>query len=75
MALSLTETGELLRFDHKTVLTFLAFILIGLLLVLQSRSGLRGKRLGRLVLLCYLLLTLAYPGVKFVSDVLLTAPA
>ncbi len=75
MALNLTATGSLLTFDHKTVLTLLAFLLIALLLLLQSRSGLRGKRLGRLVLLCYLLLTLAYPGVKFVTDVLLTSPA
>jgi ABC-type uncharacterized transport system permease subunit len=33
--------------------------------------GIRGKRVARLALLAYLLLTLAYPGVKFVTDVLM----
>lgn len=60
-----------LPLDHKTFLSLLAFALIGLLLYLQSRTGLRGKRAGRLVLVAYLLLTLAYPGVKFVTDVVI----
>lgn len=60
-----------LPFDHKTLLSLLAFAVIALLLYLQSRTGLRGKRAGRLVLVAYLLLTLAYPGVKFVTDVLI----
>lgn len=33
--------------------------------------GAAGKGSRRVVLLAYLLLTLAYPGVKFVTDVLL----
>ncbi|HLS69959.1 MAG TPA: cytochrome c biogenesis protein CcsA [Kiloniellales bacterium] len=57
--------------DHKTLFSVLAFLVILLLLWLQSRGGLRGRRAGRVVLLAYLLLTLAYPGVKFVTDVLL----
>jgi 2C-methyl-D-erythritol 2,4-cyclodiphosphate synthase len=64
-------SGELLAFDHKTVLSLLAFAIIGALLVLQFRSGLRGRRAARLVLAAYLLLTLAYPGVKLVTDVLI----
>jgi ABC-type uncharacterized transport system permease subunit len=43
-----------------------------MLLILHHYSGLRGRRAARLVLLAYLLLTLAYPGVKFVTDILLT---
>jgi ABC-type uncharacterized transport system permease subunit len=39
---------------------------------LHYRSGLRGRRAARVVLVAYLLLTLAYPGVKFVTDVLLS---
>ncbi|WP_275822340.1 cytochrome c biogenesis protein CcsA [Aquibaculum arenosum] len=58
--------------DHKTLLSVLAFLVILVLLWLQGRSGLRGRRAGRVVLLAYLLLTLAYPGVKFVTDVLLS---
>lgn len=69
IALQYLASGELLAFDHKTVLSLLAFIIIGVLLVLQLRSGLRGRRAARLVLVAYLLLTLAYPGVKLVTDV------
>ena len=65
-------SGDLFTFNHKTLLSVLAFLVIGLLLLLQYRSGLRGRRAARIVLVAYLLLTLAYPGVKFVTDILLT---
>ena len=70
MALEHLSSGQLLVLDHKTLLSLLAFLVIGVLLVLHRWSGLRGKRAARLALLAYLLLTLAYPGVKFVTDVL-----
>jgi ABC-type uncharacterized transport system permease subunit len=41
------------------------------LLWAHHRTGMRGRRAARGVLLAWLLLTLAYPGVKFVTDVLL----
>ncbi len=69
-ALAWVQTGRL-PLDHKTTLSLLAFAVIAVLLYLQNRTGLRGQRAGRLVLVAYLLLTLAYPGVKFVTDVLL----
>ena len=65
------ETGHLLAFTHKILLSFLAFALIVGLLVLHHRTGFRGRRAARLLLAGYLLLTLAYPGVKFVRDVLI----
>jgi len=65
------STGQLLAFNHKILLTFLTLAVIVVLLVLHQRTGLRGQRAARLILLAYLLLTLAYPGVKFVTDVLL----
>lgn len=71
MALEYRETGQLLVFDHKTVLSLAAFAVIGTLLVAHWRAGLRGRRAARLVLLAYLLLTLGYPGVKFVTEVLI----
>ena len=71
MAVQYFATGTLLEFDHKTLFSLLTFAVIGLLLVARYRRGLRGRRAARLVLLAYLLLTLAYPGVKFVTDVLL----
>ena len=57
--------------DHKTVLSLLAFLVIGVLLVLHARFGLSGRRAARYGLLAYLLVTLAYPGVKFVTDVVI----
>jgi len=71
MALLYRDTGQLLTLDHKTVLTMAAFLLIGVILIAHFRTGLRGRKAARIVLLAYLLLTLGYPGVKFVTDVLL----
>jgi ABC-type uncharacterized transport system permease subunit len=63
--------GGLLPFDHKTVLSLAAFVVIGVLLLARRINGIRGRRAARLALLAYLLLTLAYPGVKFVTDILM----
>jgi ABC-type uncharacterized transport system permease subunit len=63
--------GGLLPFDHKTLFSLAAFVVIGILLFARYRRGMRGRRAARLALLAYLLLTLAYPGVKFVTDVLI----
>ena len=70
MAEQLLTSGRVLAFDHKTLLSLLAFGVIGLLLILHQRTGLRGQGAARVVLLAYLLLTLAYPGIKFVTEVL-----
>ncbi len=71
MALEYLARGQVLAFDHKTLLSLTAFAVIGALLILRQLTGLRGRRAARLVLLAYLLLTLAYPGVKLVTDVLI----
>ena len=71
MAVQHGETGTLLVFDHKTILTITAFAVIGGLLIAHFRSGMRGRKVVRLVLPAYLILTLGYPGVKFVTDVLM----
>ena len=65
------ENGDLLELNHKTIFALTAFIVIILLLAVHHRTGLRGRQAARFVLLAYLLLTLAYPGVKFVTDVIL----
>lgn len=72
IAINIANGLSPLIIDHKTVFTVGAFLMIGGLLVTQARYGLRGRRAARIVLLAYLLLTLAYPGVKFVSDILLS---
>jgi len=71
MAAQYRETGHLLAFDHKTVLSMLAFAVIGILLFVQHKTGLRGRKAARLALLAYLLLTLGYLGVKVVTGVIL----
>jgi len=63
--------GSLFELNHKTILTLAAFVVIGALLLARSVWGMRGRRAARVVLIGYLLLTLAYPGVKFVTDVVL----
>jgi len=71
MALEFFATGRVLVLDHKTVFSLLTFAVILALLAARRVSGVRGRGAARLVLAAYLLLTLAYPGVKFVTDVLL----
>ncbi len=71
MTIDWIEHRAVLRFDHKTVLSLLTFGGIAVALFLHHRSGLRGRRAARYILVAYLLLTLAYPGVKFVTDVLI----
>jgi len=71
-ALRYFSAAPMAGLGHKSVFSLLAFGVIMLLLWLQRRGGLRGRRAARGVLLAYLLLTLAYPGVKFVTDVLLS---
>jgi len=71
MALQYADTGKILAFDHKTVLSITAFAVIGGLLVAHYKTGMRGRKATRIVLLAYLLLTLGYPGVKFITDIVL----
>ena len=65
--------GEPIGLDHKTVFAISAFVVIGALLIAHFRTGVRGRRAARLALLAYLLITLGYPGVKFVSEVLINS--
>jgi len=72
MANQYLATGALLQLDHKTLLVLAAFVVIGLLLIGRQATGMRGRRAARFVLVGYLLVTLGYPGVKFVTDVLMS---
>jgi ABC-type uncharacterized transport system permease subunit len=63
--------GRLIAIDHKTVFSLASFVVIAVLLLMHWRTGLRGRRAARFVLLAYLLLTLGFLGVKFVTDVLM----
>lgn len=68
---SLMGNGAWLTFNHKVLLSLLAFGVLVALLVAHKVTGMRGRRAARWVLVGYLLLTLGYPGVKFVKDVLI----
>lgn len=69
--LDLTTPGIGVRADHKTVLSVAAFLALAVLLFAHARWGTRGRRGARAALVVWLLLTLGYPGVKFVTDVVL----
>jgi ABC-type uncharacterized transport system permease subunit len=72
MAIQYLDTGTVLRLGHKTLFSLVAFALIGALLVGHRVCGVRGRVAARVVLIAYLSITLAYPGVKFVTQVLLS---
>ncbi len=65
--------GYFFVLDHKTIFALIVFGIIGLMLFLHYKVGLRGRLAMRYVLLAYLLLTLGYPGVKFVTDVIISS--
>jgi len=46
-------------------------LVIAIILFLQERTGVRGKIAVRFIMFAYLLLTLAYPGVKFVAQIVI----
>ena len=70
MATQCITSGTLIELGHKPLLSLVDFVVIGLLLPAHMRTGM-GARAARLVLVAYLLLTLAYPGVNFVTVVLI----
>jgi ABC-type uncharacterized transport system permease subunit len=63
--------GVFFAFTHKTIFAVAAFVVLVVLVLVHNLTGLRGRRAARIVLVAYLLLTLAYIGVKFVEDVLI----
>lgn len=62
---------SMMPLDHKIGFSLAAFVVLGAVLLLRWQAGMRGRRAARWALVAYLLLTLAYPGVKFVTDVLM----
>lgn len=71
VATKLHSRGIWLELDHKTVLSLASFAVIGGLLAAHYLAGVRGRLLTRFVLLGFALLFLAYPGVKFVTDIII----
>ena len=65
------ETGQLIEFGHKTTFGITTFLIVVFLMIMHLRTGARGRSIARYILVAYCFITLAYPGVKFVTDVLL----
>ena len=63
--------GRALRFDHKTVFIVLSWVIFGWLLVGRWLYGWRGRTAFRWTLAGFLTLMLAYPGSRFVLEVIL----
>ncbi len=71
MALQYFEAKALFHMGHKAVFAVVVFVLIAALLIGHRVCGVRGRMAARVVLVAYLLLALAFPGVKFVTQFLL----
>ena len=63
--------GRAMRFDHKTVFVVLSWIIFGSLLAGRWLYGWRGRTALRWTLAGFLMLMLAYPGSRFVLEVVL----
>lgn len=71
MAAQYFLTGAVLALDHKTILTGVAFAIIGGLLIARQAWGTRGRGAARAVLIAYLIFTLGYLGVKLIGEAFL----
>ncbi|MBG9389457.1 cytochrome C assembly family protein [Caenimonas aquaedulcis] len=63
------------KWDHKTVFSVLAWIVFAFLLLGRLRFGWRGRKAVRVLYTGSLLLLLAYAGSRFVLEVVLRRPA
>ncbi len=63
--------GVPFKFDHKTLLSLLSWLLFGVLLLGRYWRGWRGKSVLRMTLFGFTSLLLAYVGSRFVLEVLL----
>jgi len=72
MALEYEAYGKWIEVSHKVLFSFVTFGVIAILLIAHLWAGIRGRKAARFVLLAYLFLTLGFPGVKFVTDIILS---
>ena len=67
-----SASGSFFQITHKSLLTLITFAVLGVLLWLHLRKGIRGRLVARVGLTVYLLISMGYPGVKFVGVVFLS---
>ncbi|MBF0296485.1 MAG: cytochrome c biogenesis protein CcsA [Magnetococcales bacterium] len=65
------QSGAYLALTHKVLFTWATWVVFGVLLLGHHYYGWRGRRAARFTLWGYLLLVLAFLGVKFVKEILL----
>lgn len=70
-AIRFYHEGAFWHADHKSLLSIIGFILALTIAFLGRIRGAYGASLSRIALLLFLVLTLAWPGVKLVKDVIL----
>ncbi len=68
---SFQQLGVVFHFSHKVVFSWATWLVYGALLIGRHLQGWRGRRAVRFTLWGYLLLVLAFFGVKFVYEVVL----
>lgn len=71
VAYSESLLGKAMRFDHKTLFILLSWLTFGALLLGRRLYGWRGRTALRWTLTGFLMLMLAYPGSRFVLEVVL----
>ncbi|MEO5335038.1 MAG: cytochrome c biogenesis protein CcsA [Magnetococcus sp. YQC-5] len=65
------KTGVYFALTHKVVFTWATWLVFGVLLLGHHYQGWRGRRAARYTLWGYVLLALAFLGVKFVKEIVL----
>ena len=71
MVYSESFLGRAMRLEHKTVFVILSWVIFGMLLAGRWRYGWRGRTALRWTITGFVVLMLAYPGSRFVLEVLL----
>jgi ABC-type uncharacterized transport system permease subunit len=71
VAYSESLLGKAMRFDHKTLFVVLSWLTFGGLLLGRWRYGWRGRTALRWTVSGFVMLMLAYPGSRFVLEVIL----
>lgn len=66
-------SGTYFQLTHKSLLSIIAFVIIGLLLWLHLKMGIRGRLAARIGVSVYLLISLGYLGVKFIGEYILVS--
>lgn len=71
VSLNIVDGLPAINWTHKTFLLIGAFLLIAAILTARRLFDIRGRIAARAVLIAFLLVTLGYPGVKLIVDIVM----